>query len=82
MILYQLTSPLGYLFIKGIKAKLKYDLFLPILFTLFTLIFLYFANGFDLIKVVSKDGLINDLTSFIINLPGFLYSSFSCNCYI
>ncbi|PSU94366.1 hypothetical protein C0W80_19455 [Photobacterium leiognathi subsp. mandapamensis] len=71
MILSQLTSPFGYLFIKGINAKKKYDVYIPLFFTVLTIVFLYFANNLDLNLIVSKTGLISDISSFIGNLPGF-----------
>ncbi len=71
MILYQLTRPFTYLEIKGIQGKKIFDWYIPLLFTLLTFLFLFLSNNLDLSKVVGKGQLIESLTGFIQNLPGF-----------
>jgi hypothetical protein len=71
MILYQLTRPFAYLEIRGIQGKKIVDWFIPFVLTLLTFLFFYISDNLELAKVVGEGNLIESLTGFIQNLPGF-----------
>lgn len=72
IILYQLTRPISYLFLKHEAGKI-YNWIIPSLLTAMSLaILLFFANIDD---VIGEAGLISNLTDFVVNLPGFLIAA-------
>ncbi|WP_139476946.1 hypothetical protein [Aeromonas veronii] len=71
MIIYQLTRPFAYLEIKGVQGKGIFDWWIPIALTLVTVILFKFTGDGELSKIVGKGNLIEGLSNFIQNLPGF-----------
>lgn len=72
LIIYQLLRPFSYLRIKH-EDKKVYDWVLPIILTACTL--LVFKYLVPIASVVATDGIINDITSFVANLPGFFIAA-------
>lgn len=72
MIFYQLSRPLSYLRIKH-DDKWIYDWAAPSIFTIATLLLAYHYIPLD--KLISDNGLISELTSFISGLPGFFIAA-------
>lgn len=71
-IFYQLTRPFSYLFLKHRSGKI-YNWKIPIILSLNTSIGLFFLVGLG--GVIGKNGLISELSAFIISLPGFLIAA-------
>ncbi|MBY7973841.1 hypothetical protein KW462_08080 [Vibrio fluvialis] len=72
LIIYQLTRPLSYLRIKH-DDKWIYDWLVPVIATALTLTFIYFFIPLN--NVVVKGGLIDEINSFVANLPGFFIAA-------
>lgn len=72
LIVYQLSRPFSYLRIKH-EDKWIYDWAAPLILTLLTCGVAF--NFIPLEKLVAKDGLISELTSFVSNLPGFFIAA-------
>tara|TARA_Y100000052_G_C2915561_1_gene65120 strand:+ start:127 stop:696 length:570 start_codon:yes stop_codon:yes gene_type:complete len=71
-VFYQLCRPLSYLQIKH-NDKWIYDWLLPTVFTLISLVIIFFLIPVD--AVVGDGGLISELTNFVSNLPGFFIAA-------
>lgn len=71
-IIYQLSRPFSYLKIKH-EDKWIYDWFTPVLLTALTSLLAYFFIPLN--DLVSSDGLVSELTSFVANLPGFFIAA-------
>ncbi|GAB2997893.1 hypothetical protein [Psychrosphaera aestuarii] len=71
-IFYQLTRPISYLFLNHDSGKV-YNWKIPSICTFFTLLGLYCLVGLE--NVAGKDGLLAELSGFIVGLPGFLIAA-------
>ncbi len=72
VILYQLTRPISYLFLNHEAGKV-YNWQIPLLLAAFSTVILFFVS--DIQMLAGEGGLIESLTSLIINLPGFLIAA-------
>lgn len=72
VIVYQLTRPISYLFLKHQAGKV-YNWFIPMLLTILSLVVLVLLAEVD--KVIGDKGLVANLTDFVVSLPGFLIAA-------
>jgi hypothetical protein len=72
VILYQLTRPISYLFLKHPAGKV-YNWIIPLILTVISLTILVLLA--EIGDVVGERGLVENLTDFVINLPGFLIAA-------
>lgn len=72
VIFYQLTRPISYLFLNHPSGKV-YNWIIPLLLSTITMLLLYFLVSID--DVIGSDGLVEELTGFVISLPGFLIAA-------
>ncbi|GFO73163.1 hypothetical protein BJAS_P3805 [Bathymodiolus japonicus methanotrophic gill symbiont] len=72
VIVYQLTRPISYLFLKHPAGKV-YNWIIPLILTVISLAILVFLA--EISDVVGKNGLVENLTDFVISLPGFLITA-------
>lgn len=72
VIFYQLTRPISYLFLKHPAGKI-YNWQIPCILTSISMFLLYLLV--DIKAVIGSGGLIEELTGFVISLPGFLIAA-------
>ncbi|MGB0833337.1 MAG: hypothetical protein ACPGR2_02335 [Psychrobium sp.] len=72
VIFYQLTRPISYLFLKHEAGKV-YNWQIPLVLASISVAFLLCVS--DIRDVAGQDGLIENLTGFVISLPGFLIAA-------
>lgn len=72
VIRYQLTRPISYLFLKHPAGKV-YNWVIPSILTSLSLPILYWGVGLN--SVLGSNGLIAELSNFVVSLPGFLIAA-------
>ncbi|HDN2513577.1 TPA: hypothetical protein P1K35_003807 [Providencia rettgeri] len=69
-ILHQLFRPFGYLSIKGVSGKQAYDWWIPLFFSVLSMVYFIFIVK-DQVAIFGTEGFLKNTISFISILPGF-----------
>lgn len=72
VIIYQLTRPVSYLLLKHPAGKV-YNWIIPLMLTALSLTILLLLA--EISDVIGQNGLVENLTDFVISLPGFLIAA-------
>lgn len=75
MLISQISSPINYLKIRGLKSKALFDWLFPLLLTGLSCAYLYFFADWNLAFVIGNSGFIDKLLSFTALLPGFFIAA-------